>query len=242
MSVNLREFRPVRGMTLSSQIVSQIRDAVFAGELKTDDVLGSEADLSKRFGVSRMSIRDALRSLEAMGIVEIRMGAKGGATIAAGSSDRFADALAVQLALIGVTKEELLQARAATESMTAELAAMNATPEDLEEIKAIVDEAEENIGNAENTVLLGQKFHLAVASAAHNGILHAQMKAMRDVLWRPGRQPTAEHAKCIADVHRQLYELIAAGEAERARTLMASHVRTLSFASGDRSRADGKSN
>ncbi|MEX2496879.1 MAG: FadR/GntR family transcriptional regulator [Woeseia sp.] len=237
MSVNLREFRPVRGMTLSSQIVSQIRDAVFAGELKTDDVLGSEADLSKRFGVSRMSIRDALRSLEAMGIVEIRMGAKGGATIAAGSSDRFADALAIQLALIGVTKEELLQARAATESMTAELAAMNATAEDLEEIKAVVDEAEANVGNAENTVSLGEKFHLAVASAAHNGILHAQMKAMRDVLWRPGRQPTREHAECIVKVHRQLYELIAAGDAEEARLLMASHVKTLNFDTGDRRRS-----
>jgi GntR family transcriptional regulator, transcriptional repressor for pyruvate dehydrogenase complex len=223
-------------MTLSSQIVAQIRDALFAGELKTGDVLGSEADLSKRFGVSRVSVRDALRSLEAMGIVDIRMGAKGGATIAAGSSDRFADALAIQLVLIGVTREDLLQARAATESMTAELAATHATPEDLMELKFIIDEAEENVGDADQTVLLGQKFHLAVARAAHNEILLAQLKAMRDVLWRPGRQPGREHAKCIAHVHRELYELIAAGKASEARQLMASHVKTLRFNALDNSR------
>lgn len=236
MSDNLREFRPTRGMTLSSQIVAQIRDALFAGKLKTGDILGSEADLSKRFGVSRMSVRDALRSLEAMGIVDIRMGAKGGATIAAGSSDRFADALAIQLVLIGVTKEDLLQARAATESMTAELAANHATPQDLAEIRSIVDEAEANIGDADRTVKLGQKFHLAVARAAHNEILLAQLKAMRDVLWRPGRQPGREHAKCIAHVHRELYELIASGKAAEARQLMASHVKTLKFDTADNSR------
>ena len=236
MSTNLRELQPTRGMTLSSQIVANIRDAVFAGELRTGDVLGSEADLARQFGVSRMSVRDALRSLEAMGIVDIRMGAKGGATIAAGSIDRFADALAVQLVLIGITKADLVQARAATESMTAELAALHATPADLAEIRAIVDEAENSTGDADRTVMLGEKFHLAVARAAHNQILLAQLQAMRDVLWRPGRQPGPEHAKCIAHVHRALYELIAAGQAEEARQLMSSHVKTLKFDTVDESR------
>jgi GntR family transcriptional repressor for pyruvate dehydrogenase complex len=231
---NLREFRPARGRTLSSQIVAHVRDALFAGRLKTGDVLGSEAELAKQFGVSRMAVRDALRSLEAMGIVDIRMGAKGGATISAGSSDRFADALAIQLVLIGVTKEDLIQARAATESMTAELAAQHATPIDLAAIRAIVDEAERSVGDAERTVMLGQEFHLAVAKAAHNEILLVQLKAMRDVLWRPGRQPGREHAKCIAEVHRELYELIAAGKATEARELMASHVKKLNFDTGER--------
>lgn len=223
-------------MTLSSQIVAQIRDALFAGKLRTGDFLGSEADLAKQFGVSRMSVRDALRSLEAMGIVDIRTGAKGGATISAGSSDRFADALAIQLVLIGVTKEDLLQARAATEGMTAELAANHATSEDLTKIKSIIDEAEKNVGDAARTVMLGEKFHLTVAQAAHNNILLAQLKAMRDVLWRPGRQPGREHAECIVHVHRELYELIAAGKATEARELMTSHVKTLNFETGKGSR------
>ena len=96
MVLNISEFRRLRGMTLSSQIVAHIRDAIFAGSLKSGDVLGCEADLANQFGVSRMSIRDALRSLEAMGIVEIRTGAKGGAVIAEGNSDRYVDAIAFQ--------------------------------------------------------------------------------------------------------------------------------------------------
>ena len=83
MAFSISEFTPARGMTLSSQIVAYIRDALFAGDLASGDVLGSEGELSKQFGVSRMSVRDALRSLEAMGIVDIKMGSKGGATIAA---------------------------------------------------------------------------------------------------------------------------------------------------------------
>ena len=76
-------------------------------------------------------MRDALRSLEAMGIVEIRMGAGGGARIAHGNSNRFADALAIQMALIGVETDDVLQVQGAIESLAAELAARNATPEDL---------------------------------------------------------------------------------------------------------------
>ena len=130
MAFNISEFQPTRGMTLSSQIVSHIRDALFAGDLAPGDVLGSEADLSRQFGVSRMSVRDALRSLEAMGIVDIKMGSKGGAAIAAGHSERFADSLAIQLVLIGVSKDDVLEARAAIESMAANLAARHATRQD----------------------------------------------------------------------------------------------------------------
>ncbi len=150
MVANLGAFRPSRGMTLSSQIVAQIRDALFAGDLKTGDVLGSEGDLAKLFGVSRMSVRDALRSLEAMGIVDIRMGAKGGATIAAGSGDRFADSLAIQLKLIGVTREEILQARAGIESMTVAMATMHGTADDIERIRQVLVEAEKHLDNPKN--------------------------------------------------------------------------------------------
>src|SRR5436309_4374530 len=95
-----------RSVSLSSQIVAEVRDALFEKRLKPGDFLGTEKDLAARFEVSRIVARDALRTLEALGIVEIRMGAGGGARIARGNPRRFAEALAVQLDLTGVTVRE----------------------------------------------------------------------------------------------------------------------------------------
>ena len=93
---------PFRTATLSTQIVAHVRDALFARELRSGDFLGTEKDLAERFGVSRIVARDALRTLEAQGIVEIKVGAGGGARIARGNTRVFAEALAVQLDLAGV--------------------------------------------------------------------------------------------------------------------------------------------
>src|ERR1700752_5520797 len=96
---------------LSGQIVGQVRDALFGKKLKPGDFLGTEKDLAARFGVSRIVARAALRTLEALGIVEIRMGAGGGARIARGHPRLFAEALAVQLDLTRVSVREILDAQ-----------------------------------------------------------------------------------------------------------------------------------
>ncbi|ANO52433.1 hypothetical protein BA177_15690 [Woeseia oceani] len=212
-------------MTLSSQIVAQIRDALFAGDLKTGDVLGSEADLAKLFGVSRMSVRDALRSLEAMGIVDIRMGAKGGATIAAGSGDRFADSLAIQLKLIGVTREEILQARAGIESMTVAMATMRGTADDIDRIRQVLVEAEKHLDNPEKSAILGEEFHMAIAQATRNEVLIGQLRAMREVLMPPAQWPDHDQAQKMLDVHLELFRFIESGDAAAARDAMVEHVK-----------------
>ena len=80
-----------------------MRDALFAKKLKPGDVLGTENEIAARYGVSRIVARDALRTLEALGIAEIRMGKGGGARVARGNPRLFAEALAVQLDLTGVS-------------------------------------------------------------------------------------------------------------------------------------------
>ena len=116
-----------RSSSLSAQVVAEVRDALFAKRLKPGDFLGTEKDLAARFKASRIVARDALRTLEALGIVEIRMGKGGGARIAHGNPRLFAEALAVQLDLTGVTAAEIMDAQRAIETLGAELAAENAT-------------------------------------------------------------------------------------------------------------------
>src|SRR3569623_68958 len=131
-----------RSSSLSAQMVAQVRDELFARTLKPGDFLGTEKDLAARFGTSRIVARDALRTLEALGIVEIRMGKGGGARIAHGNPRLFAEALAVQLELTGVGAAEVMDAQRAVEMLAAELAAHNATADDILELRRLLREAE----------------------------------------------------------------------------------------------------
>src|SRR5829696_9473187 len=134
--------------SLSGQIVAEVRDALFAKRLKSGDFLGTEKDLAARFGVSRIVARDALRTLQALGIAEIRMGKGGGARVARGNPRLFAEALAVQLDLTGVSAAEIMDAQRAIECLAAELAAENATSADHARLRRLIAEAEAIIDDA----------------------------------------------------------------------------------------------
>src|SRR6266478_3832240 len=133
-----RSFFPGRSASLSAQIIGDVRDALFAKKLKPGDVLGTENEIAARFDASRIVARDALRTLEALGIVEIRMGKGGGARVAQGNPRLFAEALAVQLDLTGVTAAEIMDAQRAIETLGAELAAENATTADIAKLRSLL--------------------------------------------------------------------------------------------------------
>src|SRR3979490_1461527 len=134
LNITARDPAPIfvagRSVSLSSRIVADVRDALFAKKLKPGDFLGTEKDLAARFGVSRIVARDALRTPQASGMADIKRGKGGAARVWRGNPRLFAEALAVQLDLTGVTAAEIMDAQRAVECMAAELAAENATPAD----------------------------------------------------------------------------------------------------------------
>src|SRR5689334_10559231 len=178
-----------RSSSLSAQVVAEVRDALFAKRLRPGDFLGTEKDLAARFDASRIVARDALRTLEALGIVEIRMGKGGGARIAPGNPRLFAEALAVQLELTGVTAAEVLDAQRAIETLAAELAAENATPADIARLKRLLSDAEVVMDDADAYTRSSHEFHLAVAEASHNRVLVVQFLSLHHVSW-PSRNKT----------------------------------------------------
>src|SRR5436853_3785903 len=176
---SVRDSAPIfiggRSASLSSQIVADVRDALFAKKLKPGDFLGTEKDLAARFGVSRIVARDALRTLQALGIADIRMGKGGGARVSRGNPRPFAEALAVQLDLTGVSAAEIMRAQRAIETPAAELAAENATTADHEKLRRLLSEAEATIDDAPAYTRSCRDFHLAVAEASHNRVLVTQL-------------------------------------------------------------------
>ena len=217
-----------RSVSLSSQIVSEVRDALFAKKLKPGDFLGTEKDLAARFGVSRIVARDALRTLQALGIADIKMGKGGGARVARGNPRLFAEALAVQLDLTGVSAAEIMDAQHAIETLAAELAAEHATVADHAQLKGLLAEAEAAIDDAPAYTRSCRDFHLAIAEASHNRVLVTQLISLQHVSWpSENRTLTPEVARHVLVVHRELAALIEMRDAAGARRLMDEHVKMI---------------
>src|SRR5215213_3868340 len=223
-----RSFFPGRSASLSAQIIGDVRDALFAKKLKPGDVLGTENEIAARYGVSRIVARDALRTLQALGIAEIKMGKGGGARVARGNPRLFAEVLAVQLDLTGVSAAEIMDAQRAIECLAAELAAENATDEDIARLRQSIADADASMGDVARFTQLGAEFHLAVAEASHNRVLVVQLISLQHVSW-PRRNPTLtpKVMRRIQDVHRELLALIEIRDAAGARRLMDDHVKMI---------------
>jgi GntR family transcriptional repressor for pyruvate dehydrogenase complex len=177
IQISGRHFLAGRSASLSAQIVADVRDALFEKRLKPGELIGTEKDLAARYRVSRIVARDALRTLEALGIADIRMGKGGGARVARGNPRLFAEALAVQLDLTGVSAAEIMDAQRAIETLAAELAAEHATPADHARLKRLLAEAEACIDDPTVYTRSSREFHLAVAEASHNRVLEPHADA-----------------------------------------------------------------
>jgi GntR family transcriptional repressor for pyruvate dehydrogenase complex len=214
-----------RSATLASRLVADVREALFERRYKAGDFLGTEKDLAARHGVSRMVARDALRTLEGLGIVEISRGAGGGARITRGNPQLFAEALAVQLELADIEREEIMTAQGAVEGLAAELAARHATSDQVALLKKLLIQAEGLLDDLDAFTRLSLQFHLGVAEASHNRVLHYQLISLQHVSW-PSRNRTLNRAvaKKILEAHRKLVALIEAGDAGGARQFMEAHV------------------
>ena len=220
-------WQKVQAKSVSAGIIAQVWNALFSGELNSGDRLGSEVELAQRLGVSRVPVRDAFRTLEALGIIAIKVGARGGAFIAAGDPKRFADALAVQLKLMGIGVEEMFDSQIAIEAMAAELAALRATKEDLAKLRALIEELQTmakhplSRSTAVKFTQTSMRFHETLVEASRNRALAAQFKALRIVL-EPiySRRTSDATARRVITSHQQLLDAIARKDADGARALM----------------------
>ena len=213
----VRWSRPEAG-TLSGHIVVQVRAALFAGELKSGDYLGTELSLAERFGVSRIAARDALRALVAMGVVEVRTGRRGGVWISQGNPEYLANALAIQLKLIGISALEMFDAQVALETHAAELAAQRATSDDIERMRTLVAELKGLVDQPDEFTAKSMDVRCALVDAAHSRALTVQFNGLRQLL-EPAYRPhtTREISAQAIEAHEKVIAMIAARDFDGAR-------------------------
>jgi GntR family transcriptional regulator, transcriptional repressor for pyruvate dehydrogenase complex len=213
----------------SEDVAAQILQAVYAGGLKPGEWLGTEAGLAERFSVSRVTIRDAVGALSARGLIDVRVGARGGLRIARGDPERLTDAFSIQLRLMGLSRDELFEAMLAIEPVTAALAARRATAPQLETLRDLLRQSCQALDDPPRFAQLSVNFHQAVAEASNNRALCASLGAVRATqLERLGPETTRPIAEGVSRIHAGILEAICAQDSELARARMHEHLSAVS--------------
>ena len=225
-------FRPAVSARALDSVVAQVEAAVVAGELAPGDRLPAERELQSLLGISRNTLREALRALEQKGLLEIRTGHKGGAFVKALGADPMADHLAMFVRSRQVTLPHMAEFRQDLEGLLAERAAARATPQQVAALEALLEEARplpaEGLGAWERFMEIDRKVHMAVAEAAGNPLHTLFLETVHDTIHRQniGRYLTREIAymqACMQDLQR-LVQALAAGNGGEARRIAELHV------------------
>lgn len=219
---------PVR-KNLVGTVSGQLRQAILGGELKPGDKLPSEAGLTKRFGVSRTVIREAIASLRADGLVEARHGV--GVFVLSNQSNPALSFQSFETARIS-SIIEVLELRAAVEIEAAGLAAMRRSPAQEEAILERYDDLGTLIAEGEPTTAADFAFHLAIADATNNPRFREFLEMMgRNVIPRASLQEgqaertEADYLEQIQAEHRRIADAISAHDEEAAREAMRLHLK-----------------
>jgi GntR family transcriptional regulator, transcriptional repressor for pyruvate dehydrogenase complex len=221
-------FAALKPVHRSQAVRDQILDAIKRGELKPGDPIPSERRLGETFGVSRVSIREALRSLEAVGLVEVHHGR--GSFVARGPGQRYLDPFVSWVQVHRDAVIELLKVRGALDALAASEAAERHDDDDLIRLRAAQSSFAELAARAgatpEELTALDIAFHLAVVRASHSELLlnlsqdlHAQLSESRTAAFSPPSRPAES-----ANEHAAIVDAIARRDSTAAQAAVANHV------------------
>ena len=178
-------FSQIKKTRLYEEVADQIKKAIFDGELKPGDRLPSERELCKVFGVGRPAIREALRTLSVMGLIEVNTGVRG-SFIKEVNITQYLEAVREQLAwLIKLgedTVQELWEVRKYMEIGIAHLAARNATPDDFEELDRLMEEMDACGDDIYAYFPIAVEFHRKLAMATKNRVFFVLWEIFEDIL------------------------------------------------------------
>lgn len=179
-----RPFGPIRTRRIFEEICDSVRDKLILGEFKPGDRLPSERDLSEMFAVSRTAVREALRSLEIAGIVDLRKGSKGGAFITGNGVDRVTRTFRDMLDFGRVSLAALLEARLLVMDVVVRTACDRATAEDIAALRTNVADtiALTKAGLYEERTLKAVEFSTVLANSTGNAVMSAILEAMASVI------------------------------------------------------------
>lgn len=212
----------------SERIVMQIRELIADGKLKTGDKLPPERELAGIFNVSRTSVREAIKTLATMGLVEIKKGH--GVFIRQATLDSIISNVADALIVSKEEIKQLFEIRKVLETQAAAWAAERATDEEIKEILQIIQEVK-SLKKLDLSLAMeyDARFHDKIIMASHNSVLLKMMSGLFDVLEKARTQTAiipGRAAKSIND-HEAIASAIARRDAKSASEAMYAHIESV---------------
>lgn len=223
-------FRPVR--KAYEQVADQLRELIFQGLLSPAQRLPSEAALASQFGVSRATIREALRVLTAQSLIRTTKGASGGSFVTVPTVAHVSDSLVVNISLLSraedVSLDDFLEVREFLEVPSARLAAMRRAPDDIEALRGAVPDRPLTLSTEEQFVY-NRDFHSVLVMSSGNPLLAIATQPVFSVLQTNLQRSTLgrEFHQTVNDDHRRILAAVESGEADVAAVEMHRHLEFL---------------
>ena len=223
---------PVGAPRVYHHIVAHIERSIYEGRLECGDKLSSERELGRRFGASRVTVREALRALEHRGLLEVRQGSAGGHFVCVVDARVMSRDFRTLLRLGRLTAAQLTEARLMMEPEVARLAADRATDLDVKGLRVALDERFAIVAGGRDPRELDLDFHRRIALVARNPVhvvaVHALMDLEAEIVALRGLVADVDRADVdpaeVEAAHTALLEAIEAREGDRAHQIMQTHI------------------
>ena len=213
-----------------SKVFSFLREQLLDGSIRNGDRLLPERELALQLGVSRPIVREALRGLSMMGVVEIRE--RVGTVVCQPDVSVLADVFAFSLAQVPDAIDDVMQARIALECQAIRLACQRATTADVERMREALDAIEATVNDTDGGGLADFDFHLALVRASKSDTIVQLYGALATLLTRSHRdrrqlvgEQDGAMKRTVVEDHRRLLEAVIAGDEDRADQALREHFR-----------------
>ena len=220
------EFEAVKVNRISQNIAEQIRGAILDGELKIGEQLPPEKDFAKHFGVSKSSLREAYRALEAYGLLEIRQGMSGGAFIKKVDLATVKDSLVNYFFFQNPGLRSYTQVRTFIEPQVVKICAKKITAADIEYLEKNISDMEQEIDGKSFISNLDIAFHKKLVDITENEIISLVVESIQTALINIKQivHTDEQFLKMVCQGHKQIVKALKEKDPEQASKAMLEHI------------------
>jgi GntR family transcriptional repressor for pyruvate dehydrogenase complex len=226
-------FVPIKNKKVYEYVIEQIKDMIMDGELHIGDQLPSERDLSEKLGVCRASVREALRAMEIIGLIEIRQGE--GSYITGNMEASLFEPLSMMFVLRKGDPMDILQLRMIIEVEAASMAAQKITEEQTKELSDILINLTAAV-TEEESVLYDTQLHYKIAEISGNYLIITLLNTLASLISRFIKNARGmilvgeDNKETLIMEHKEICDAIIARDSSRATSAMKTHMGTINQA------------
>ena len=221
-------FAPARQDKISTLIIRQIRSAIMQGSYKPGDALPTESEMTSQFNVSKHTVREALRTLEGMGLVTIRRGAGGGPVVSSIDWEIARESFENFLFFQDISLRELSEVRSLLEPYIARKAAESFDAQAIAELQAVHEQCEELIRQGKSLVGAEAEvmFHVLLGKNSGNSALWVILDFVNSILMKTKQEVNVgqDFSLTVLEAHRKILKAIEDKDGDAAERHMRAHV------------------